>query len=241
MDTPRHKYRTVSDNIYIGDTVKISSRHYLSSELLWSAHHNAHHCRSLENELVKIQDIDRDLAVATEHRACAMMSVLTAVAFLEALVNETFQDAADITYGTNSRIGPLSEQCRALMGEFWTASKEGERYIGVLDKYQMALLFAQKERFDKGANPYQNADYLIFLRNKLVHFRPAWHERGGPDEVEKKLASRFKPSALLTGTGNPWFPGKALGAGGAEWACASASSLADAWTERLGIPRTYEG
>ncbi len=165
-----------------------------------------------------------------------MTSVLAAVAFLEALVNETFQDAAD---GDSSRVSSLSEQCKALMSEFWVASKEGERYVGVLDKYQMALLFAQKERFDRGVNPYQAAADLIYLRNKLVHFRPAWHEQGEPDETEKKLATRFKPSALLAGTGNPWFPGKALGAGGAEWACTSARSFADAWTERLGIPRTY--
>jgi len=224
--------RTVSSSISVGDTVSVSSRHYLSSEHLWSALHNARRCRQLEDEFADKGNF------YIEHRTSAMTSVLAAVAFLEAFVNETFQDAAD-TRNVSSRIRPLSEQCRALMSQFWQATKNGERYR-LLEKYQMALLFAQEERFDTGANPYQDASDLVFLRNKLVHFRPAWQEWGKPDEVEDRLKSKFDPSAFLLGTGNQWFPGKAIGAGCAEWACTSSRNFADAWTERLDIPRAYE-
>jgi hypothetical protein len=227
-----HIERTVSSSIGITDAVSVATRHYLSSEHLWSARHNAQRCRQLEDELAGKKDFD------IEHRTSAMTSILAAVAFLEALVNETFQDAAD-TRHVSDRVSPLTDQCRALMSEFWQATKNGERYR-LLEKYQMALLFAQEERFDTGANPYQDASDLVFLRNKLVHFRPAWQEWGKPDEVENRLKSKFDPSAFLSGTGNPWFPDKAIGAGCAEWACTSSRSFADAWTERLGIPRAYE-
>ena len=72
-----------------------------------------------------------------QHRAYAVSAVLSAVVFLEALVNETFQDAAD---GHASRIAPLDQRYIALMGEFWNASEMGGRYVSILDKYQMALL-----------------------------------------------------------------------------------------------------
>ena len=64
-----------------------------------------------------------------QHRAYAVNAVLSAVVFLEALVNETFQDAAD---GHASRIAPLDDRCIALMGEFWNASEAGGRYVGIL-------------------------------------------------------------------------------------------------------------
>jgi len=203
-------------------------RHYVAGQHLWSARHHARLCAELEAEKTGRTAFD------IRHRACAVSAVLSAVVFLEALVNETFQDAAD---GHARRIAPLGPRCIALMGEFWNA---GSRYVGVLDKFQMALLFADRPRLDPGAAPYQDAQLLIGIRNRLVHFRPAWTTAEEETKEEARVEGKFAPNALMAGMGNPWFPDKCLGAGCAQWSWKTSLALADEWTTRLGIPRPYQ-
>jgi hypothetical protein len=150
-----------------------------------------------------------------------------------------FQDAADtlIDAPIGARLASLDERCLAQMAEFWNATAAGSRYIEALVKFQMALLFAGKPRLHPGTNPYQDAKLLVGIRNRLVHFRPAWHRRGEETTDERQLRGKFPPNGLMAGMGNPWFPDKCLGAGCAEWAWKSGRALADEWTERLGLPR----
>jgi hypothetical protein len=75
----------------------------------------------------------------------------------------------------------------ALMGQFWDASEQGGRYVGVLEKFQMALLFAGKPKLEAGAYPYQDAKLLISIRNDLVHFRPVTQTHGEEMAREKQL------------------------------------------------------
>jgi hypothetical protein len=215
----------------ITGSLSVASRHYVAGQHLWSARHHARLCTKLEAEHMGKTPFD------IQHRAYAVNAVLSAVVFLEALVNETFQDAAD---GHASRIAPLDDRCIALMGEFWNASEAGGRYVGILDKYQMALLFADRPRLDPGAAPYQDARLLIGIRNRLVHFRPAFKSAGEESKEEAQLKGKFEQNALMAGMGNPWFPDKCLGAGCARWSWKTSLALADEWTKRLGIPRPYQ-
>jgi hypothetical protein len=164
-----------------------------------------------------------------------MGAVMSSVAFLEALVNETFQDAAD---EHTSRIVSLGPKCIELMREFWNASEAGGRFVGLLDKFQMALLFAEKSRLDPGGTPYQDVRLLIGIRNRLVHFRPVTSS-GVETKDEKQLRGKFAENQLMVGMGNPWFPSKCLGAGCAEWAWTKSLALADEWTQRLAIFQPY--
>jgi hypothetical protein len=172
-----------------------------------------------------------------EHRSNAVGAVLSGVAFLEVLVNEVFQDAADDRL---SRISALQPKWVALMGGFWGASEGGGRYVGILDKYQMALLFADKPRFNRGDNIFQNAQILIEIRNRLIHFRPATVTHGQIASDEQRWGGRFGDNALMAGTGNPWFPDKCLGAGCAEWADRTVTTFAGAWVRSLGLPATFD-
>jgi hypothetical protein len=216
--------------------VQTSARHYESGQHLWSARHFARLCADREVALLQ-----GDLPIVDiEHRAYASSAVLSSVAFLESLVNEVFQDTADSTPDdVNSRISPLGEQAIGLMGEFWDASEEGSRYVGILDKLQMALLFATKQRLDPGFFPYQDAKLLIGIRNLLVHFKPAWRTEGDETKLEQGLMGKFAENPLMAGTGDAWFPFKCLGAGCSAWACEVSEAVADEWTKRLGVPRYY--
>jgi hypothetical protein len=224
----------INDTVGLTDVVQIASRHYEAGQHLWSARHYARLCAEREAE----RRTDAPV-VEIRHRAYAASAVLSSVVFLESLVNEVFQDAADATEDqVGVRIAPLGRRCIALMGEYWEASDNG-RLIPLLSKFQMVLLFAEEPKFDRGVNPYQDASYLITIRNELVHFRPSWRTQGEENKLEQGLAGKFAENALMAGTGNPWFPNKCLGAGCAQWSWRTGRSLADEWTARLNIPRYY--
>lgn len=210
-------------------TPKITTRHYLASEHLWAAMESAAECTEIERVLLAASSGP----VHPTHRARAVTAVMSSVAFLEALVNEVFQDAAD---DAPNRLEPLSGQCRALLKEYWST---GER-TGILTKYQLALLFAGAEPMDRGTAPLQGAKLLVDLRNALVHFKPAWHDHEAPRDLELRLTGKFDKSSLLSANdGSPW-PIWALAAPGAEWAVGAARTFADEWTERMGLRRVYE-
>jgi hypothetical protein len=128
-----------------------------------------------------------------------------------------------------------------LMAAFWEATEEGRRVGTVLVKYKWALKFCGQETFDEGSSPYQDVKLLIDLRNYLVHYRPqdVGHSLKPPKWVGG-LVNRFPGNRLMTGSGNPWFPDIALGAGCAEWAWRSARALTDKLAATIGLELNYQ-
>lgn len=128
------------------------------------------------------------------------------------------------------------------MANFWESVGNG-RYA-LLGKYQMALLLCGADSFEKGSQPYQDAQLLVRFRNALVHFRPGWHDTGPKASSNHEfdvLGERFNQSGLLSAEdGSDWLTVKALGASGAEWAVATSRVFAGDWTARLGIPKQFE-
>jgi len=156
------------------------------------------------------------------------------VAFLEATVNEVFEDATDDRH-VGQRVERLEPRVRAMLASFWESVGNG-RY-SLLGKYQMALLLSGAGQFDKGAQPYQDAQLLIDFRNGLVHFRPDWHDSGTKRKFDS-LGDPFHQRGLLSDEdSSDWLTVKALGASGALGALATAKAFADEWTSRLGIPK----
>lgn len=207
----------------------VAVRHYLSSEYLWTTLDSSRRSRMLEEKLVGTTPW------AIEHRSAVIVTVQSAVAFLEALVNEIYVDAGDRGGGTG-RAAMLNPRCRSLLASYWEASNDGRG--SVLDKFRMALLFADAKPIGKGGRLHQNIALLIQLRNALIHFGPDWHESGSEVKLGKKLATAgFAPSTLLpSGTGGPWFPLKAISAGCAEWAYTTCTDFAEEWLNRMGLP-----
>ena len=134
-------------------TPRVTTRNYLSSQHLWMARHSADRCAALEEALT-----GSGVAIHPEHAGYAVAAITLSVAFLEGLLNELFEDAQTRAH----RVETLSEETARVMAEFW---ENGERYIGTLDKYQLALVFNGADRFDRGAEPFQSTATLIALRN----------------------------------------------------------------------------
>lgn len=212
--------------------LKVSMRVHYSSYHLWAAHHFGHLATVRENESPVRPAFD------IQHRAYVTNAVLSAVCFLEAAINEIFQDTAD-SYG--SYLQEVDTGVRALMASMWSLTEEkGRSAFSLLERYQLALVVARREPFDPGQGPFQDAALLVRLRNALVHFKPETLGADDPHRLSMQLRGKFQENPLMHGSGNPFFPDKCLGSGCALWAVASARCFADGFFERLGVRPHYQ-
>jgi hypothetical protein len=213
-------------------SITITQRGYFSTHHLWSARHFT--ALAADQEAAQ----DRTPRFSVRHRSYVISAITESVAFMEAAINEVFQDAAD---GRQSYIHPLAPAVRATLGTFWMATDDGKKYVPVQEKYNLALCMAGKPFIDRGQNPYTDAKILINLRNWLIHFRP----EDFSSETEHKLGGwlkerNFPPNALMVGAGNSYFPDHALGAGCAHWAHTAAVNFVDRFASVLGLTLNYQ-
>ena len=88
--------------------------------------------------------------------------IMSAVASIEALINELFIDP---------RL-PLRQQLTDFERSFW--ARGGIEWKPPLEKYQIALDMLGRPRLAERTGPFQEAWGLVELRNALVHYKPAW-------------------------------------------------------------------
>jgi hypothetical protein len=111
-------------------------------------------------------------------------AVLSAVASLEATINELFIDAQHKDPYTFEGADP---EFAPLLAERWKGV-ERKRW-STLRKYQLVLNLAKKQEFDRDGSPYEEVDSLIDLRNALVHYKPEWDT---DQKRHKKIEDRLK-------------------------------------------------
>jgi len=210
----------------------IKSRAYFSINHLLGAYHFS----KLAGE--REEKFDGNITNDIIQRIYVINSILSATAFLEATINEFYQDAYD---GDHNESGKLNQNVISLLSDFWEMTeKENKSPLSILDKYQMALLFARKEPFSKGENPYQDAALVVKVRNYLTHFKPMTLDENNKHPLESKLITRFDPNKMMEGSENNFFPDKALGVGCAEWSLKSVKNFADEFFQRMGIKPNYQ-
>jgi hypothetical protein len=219
---------TVEARVRIGP-VRVVLRGYYSGHLLWTAQHQAELAGQIEAAHAASES-----RFSIEHRGYVLSSIIASVAFLEAMVNELYQDAAD---GHASYVGSLPTECRRLMADLWRVG-EAER-LGAIAKCEM-LLSLVGASLDRGDQIYENAKLAIAVRNTIVHYRPEDRSSDfAAHAMEKRLRGRFSDNALMAGSGNPWWPDHALGHGAAVWVNRSIKALADHVSDAIGIEPNY--
>lgn len=215
-----------------GLSVTVKVRDYLASQHLWTARREALLCHEREIEVLAREEHQLD----RRHWSHATTAVLSAVAFLEAMVNAVWQDAADQHI---NRLDGIPENAITAMGQLWTGKEKAERMMTLLGKFQLALVLAGRDRMPDGAEPFQSARVLIELRNALVHFKPEWHASDTDVKLVQTLKSKITEDLQFPRAIQPWFPNKVLGAGTARWACDSVIAFAKDWHERMGIANDF--
>ena len=208
--------------------VAVKIRTYFSTAHLRAAMHFSEQARTIEDRLSGGADFNY------QQNAYVTGTILSSTAFMEAAINELFQDASE-NYG--EYIQGFGENAIKIMGAYWNFS-EGNNKSGVstLHKYPLGLLFAHKELFDEGANPYQDANLVTRLRNYLIHFKPETIGREDDHKLQNQLRGKFPKNVMLPG--NP-FPGSMLGAGCADWAMNSCLNFVNEFSEQVNIYPNY--
>jgi hypothetical protein len=212
--------------------VRVSIRSYFSPRLLWTAQHHAEPAGEIEKAA------SGRTPFSIEHHGYVLSSIIASVAFLEAMVNELFQDAADGHAPTGGYIDPLIEESRRTMAEVWAITRGGR--LPALEKFDSLLRSAGAPVLNRKSDTFKNAEATIDLRNRLIHFRP--EDRSAEDEahaIEKRIRGKFSDNALMTGSGNAWWPDHALGYGAAVWAHRSVKALADHVSDAIAIEPNY--
>ncbi len=213
-------------------SVTIKSRVYYSSYHLWAAKHLCELAKAAEEAVGDRPRFD------IEHRAYVTNSIFSAVAFLEAAINELYQDAAD---DHESYIYALDPDSKRLMSDFWQFTEGQNRtFLGMIQKYQLALTFLRKPLFEKGQSPYQDASLVVKVRNELVHYRPELLGGEAEHKLARQLRDKFRINKLMAESGNPWFPDKCLGYGCAQWAVESITTFADEFFARISVTPHYQ-
>jgi len=231
----------------VRESLELSVWHWFSHDQAIAAADFSRKCGALETKVRRGGDYDASRGLPwseeaqREHRSYAVASILSSVAFLEASLNELFASARH----TNLEVGgqlPDSER-QALVG---TADMLANNRL--LERFQFVLILLHRGPFDPGAQPYQDAQLLVHLRNELVHYKPRWRA-GGDDaasavdesRLAKGLASKRFSLNPLMGKRNPFFPDKCLGHGCTKWAWTAALTFADVFFARLGVKPVHDG
>jgi hypothetical protein len=173
----------------------VSIRSSYSSQHLWAAEHFARLAADYECEHV---DAER---ISIQHRAYVMTAVSEAVAFLEAFINELYQDAADCSGAADG----LPPEMVRLMTEYWRSTDRGHS-VEITKKYDMARVFAAQPRADAGHRPNDDVKYLIKLRNWLLHYRPKTNGEKTQRTSSITFAAGSQTTRFSRGSGHSWFP-----------------------------------
>lgn len=223
-----------------GGISDFSTRTYLSHTFLRSAYTSTEAAKKIEqSSLHKWAEPH-----LSQHQDLVLSSIISSATFLEAMINELYSDAYDHRnneeLNKESYIAPLKKKTIQLMATYWQETDFGKQ-ISVLNKFNMATLFADKTPIEKEGQLYENVRLVLRLRNTIVHYKPETIGNSQVHDLEKKLKSKFEINLLLPeDAGNSWWPYKALGAGCAEWTAQSAEQYANEFSARLGIVPVYQ-
>jgi hypothetical protein len=220
-------------DLHVGDT---ASRSYLADAHITSAFLLAERASSLDAK--DPQSFER---MRSECYANACGAVLFSVAFLEAFINEVLADAEDtnVLYSSFARLPAAAHRRLAAL---WRAGIPRRAGYGVLEKYRVVLITADRPTMDTDGNPFQDTRSLITLRNALTHYEPEWviqrrHDSPGTDDhrLTQLFRSKF-PSSAFAGERDPWYPNHCLGAGCSHWAARTSMRFVHRFVELLDWP-----
>jgi len=224
----------VQSSVTIGGSLRL--KHIFSKQHHWAARYFSEEADRIENSNMKLSEKKLD---ARKHRAYVTGAILSAVAALEASINELYLEAQDRNKNTLS--GLNDSELSALVNKWTTVKCSNKRFerLFILDKYQEALKSVNKKEFKTGEYPYQDAASLIYLRNALVHYKPEWDDEANVHStIKARLKGKFRLNTF-SDMNSLWFPHQCLGAGCAKWSVDVIELFMSEFCKVIGIPNRF--
>lgn len=173
-------------------------------------------------------------------RSFVLACLTSSWAFLEAHINELFDDAH--TYlgePGHEALRGLQLEVQRRLADLWPAIKMRP----TLDKYQKALRLAGVEPLPRESEPGQSADLLRRVRNHYLHYQPDSVRDGVAEGDDKRLTNalrgRIRLPAWDSGS-DDLFPSRVLCPDAARWSVETAVRYTDAFCEQLAVQRIYD-
>jgi hypothetical protein len=132
-----------------------SERAYFSAFYLKAAKTLAEKARELERPKIAGEEIAFSPDTRTEHLSAVVAAVLMSVAFLEALINEIFSDAADRLETE------LSPEDSDLLSALWRLNVPRTARYSVVDKFKICLAVLRREKLNLGTKHQQDITHLL--------------------------------------------------------------------------------
>jgi hypothetical protein len=183
-------------------------------------------------EALPTDSVDSDMR--SEHFAFTSAAIMQSAAALEADSWEVLNHGPGHHLGSSTknadavaRIEPLAETLEAL---------------DALKRYSAVLHLLGKESLDRGAQPWQDAQLLIRLRNEITHYK----SRSGLEMDRAALFKALKSSparrpSFWPEKGVNFFPLQCLGAERAAWSVRTVLSLVTLVYARLETKSPFDG
>ena len=200
-------------------SIPIGLRYYHSWDHLNAAALHAHDAKVIE-------DAGSTAVVPrVRHRGFVTGSIFSAIAYLEAAINELLSDCRDCV--GNCEVGTpldsrLDREAADAIGSYWE-EKCSDFSVRLKDKYQKVLDCAGKDPMNRGGSLWYNLDRVLKLRNALVHYAPETQGfipgRNDPpnhliDKLFKDRPFGLNPIALNP---DPFWPDRCLSFDCANW------------------------
>ena len=223
---PPHEIElSVDDRMGQGDSPQHALRTYLSLKHLTSASTLAGMAR--RGKVGFQEQLLRD--------ALAVGAIFTAVAFVEAVINEIWEDAVDerVRLGL-PRLGWIRELPRKQFDRF-TKQKP------TLWRYQRTLEGCQLEEMDRQADPFLAVEACIQLRHAFTHYRPGWSAVDEPSPIDELLAGKFEidfdsVGGQVPSNGAGLFPRGCMTRECADWAIGACGDFVREFLDRMADP-----
>ena len=199
----------------------LRSLNYLSSSYLESAKILSKRCFEIEGDIHP----GNRTKLMNEHKAYFYGSVFNCIAYLESYINELFFDISEGNlYGIN-----IEEKSVIQIQELWNLKIPRSASYRTTDKYQIILIISNKQKLDKSKSPSQDVDFLIKLRNSLIHYEPEYIESAFKNtdaklhKYQKFLENKIEINPFATTLDN-FYPTKIISYSFCQWAINSVSS-----------------
>src|SRR5436305_9835978 len=199
----------------------------------------------IEREYAEADDpelLPQDDSRLVQHRSFVIGSFFSAVAFLEASINEFFADVADgESYVRKNLTGTVASRISGL----WRLDIPRTARYSVLQKYEIAERISDVATLRSDTKVYQEVVVLTRVRNALMHFEPETIKIRLGDRSEQQhrfdkfLKGKFGENPLVRWL-VPRYPDLYLSHGCANWAVRSAIDFVDDFFDRMGIDTPYE-
>lgn len=167
-------------------------------------------------------------------------TIFSAVAWVEAAVNEVYVDAAEALEGVDPLPSTFNGQLAARWRTWRTPDRSRDDDPALIKKIRLSLESAYKPHAAPALAELDDLELLVELRNALTHGKSEYLRHGAVENTRQKRLGRLQsrltgkfPDSKTAAPDAAYMWSRCLGAGCARWSIVTCDILVAAWKAAL--------